>query len=62
MRIETVSYLKKYATNLELRNEGIALLKLMNLAQRDITEGRTYSADEALDKLTADLTNGKVTF
>lgn len=84
MRIETISYLKKHAANLELdepmivtqsgkpvyriesaetaelRDEGIALLKLVNLAERDVKEGRTYSANEALDKLTAELTNGKV--
>lgn len=79
MRVETISYLKQHAANLELeepmivtqsgkpvyriesaataelRDEGIALLKLMNLAERDIKSGRTYSTDEALAMLDKEL-------
>ncbi|MFT4925431.1 MAG: hypothetical protein ACI8WB_001524 [Phenylobacterium sp.] len=82
MRIETISYLKQHAANLELeepmivtqsgkpvyriesaasaelRDEGIALLKLMNLAERDIKAGRTYSTDTALNMLREELTAG----
>ncbi|NQZ07694.1 MAG: type II toxin-antitoxin system Phd/YefM family antitoxin [Algicola sp.] len=84
MRIETISYLKQHAANLELdepmivtqsgkpvyriesaataqlRDEGIALLKLMNLAERDIQSGRTYSTDEALAMLDEELSSGVV--
>jgi hypothetical protein len=80
MRVETISYLKQHAANLnleepmlvtqngkpvyriesaasaQLRDEGIALLKLMNLAERDIQFGRTYGTDEALAMLDEEFT------
>lgn len=34
-----------------LRDEGLALLKLMNLAERDIRTGNTLSVKEALTQL-----------
>ncbi|MDP4529120.1 type II toxin-antitoxin system Phd/YefM family antitoxin [Alkalimonas delamerensis] len=34
-----------------LRDEGIALLKLMNLAERDIRDGHTLTLDESLQQL-----------
>lgn len=37
-----------------IRDEGIALLKLMNLAERDIREGRTIGADELLQRVGLD--------
>ena len=46
------------AATAELRDEGIALLKLMNLAERDIKSGRTYSTDEALAMLDEELSSG----
>jgi hypothetical protein len=83
MKIETISYLKQNAANLDLeepmmitqsgkpvyrieseqyarlRDEGIAMLKLMNLAERDIRSGRTMSAKEAKSKLRDRLIGGK---
>jgi len=71
MRIETISYLKQNAANLDLeepiiitqsgkpvyrieseyqaqkRDEAIALLKMMNLAERDIRSGKILSTKEA---------------
>lgn len=38
----------------QIRDEGIALLKLMNLAERDIREGRTIGADELLQRVGLD--------
>ncbi len=85
MKIETISYLKQNAANLDLeepmlitqsgkpvyrieseqyarlRDEGIAILKLMNLAERDIRAGRTMSAAEAKFKLRDRLLGGKGT-
>lgn len=75
MKIETISFLKKNAANLDLeepmvitqsgkpvyrieteyqaqrKDEAIALLKLMNLAERDIRSGKTMSSEEAKDAL-----------
>ena len=34
-----------------LRDEAIALLKMANLAERDVREGRTMTPAEALDRL-----------
>lgn len=75
MRVETISYLKRNAANLELdepmvitqsgkpvyrvesehqaqlRDEAIALLKLMNLAERDVRSGKTMSPEQAKQKL-----------
>jgi hypothetical protein len=75
MRIETISFLKQNAANLDLeepmvitqsgkpvyrieteyqaqrKDEAIALLKLMNLAERDIRSGKTMSPEEAKDTL-----------
>jgi len=85
MKIETISYLKQNAANLDLeepmlitqsgkpvyrieseqcarlRDEGIALLKLMNLAERDIRDGRLMSATEAKCKLRDSVLGGKGT-
>ena len=85
MKVETISYLKQNAANLDLeepmlitqsgkpvfrieseqsarlRDEGIAILKLMNLAERDIRAGRTMSAEEAKSKLRERLLGGKGT-
>ena len=44
----------------QLRDEGIALLKLMNLAERDIKSGQTYDPKVAMRKLTEKLMAGKV--
>jgi hypothetical protein len=44
----------------KLRDEGIALLKLMNLAERDLRKGRTLSTDEAKNKLRQIITSGQV--
>ena len=46
------------AATAQLRDEGIALLKLMNLAERDIKADRTYSTDEALAMLDEALSSG----
>lgn len=75
MRIETISFLKQNAANLDLeepmiitqsgkpvyrietehqaqrKDEAIALLRLMNLAERDIRSGSTMSPEEAKDAL-----------
>ncbi|UZE97617.1 type II toxin-antitoxin system Phd/YefM family antitoxin [Alkalimarinus alittae] len=75
MRIETISYLKQNAANLELeepmvitqsgkpvyriesehqaqrKDEAIALLRLMNLAERDIRSGNTMTPEEAKEAL-----------
>lgn len=71
MRIETISFLKQNAANLDLeepmiitqsgkpvyrieteyqaqrKDEAIALLRLMNIAERDIRSGKTMSPQEA---------------
>ncbi|MFT5719199.1 MAG: hypothetical protein ACI9T7_003411 [Oleiphilaceae bacterium] len=52
-RIENEEYAK-------LRDEGIALLKLMNLAERDLRKGKTLSTDEAKNKLRQIITSGQV--
>ncbi len=44
-----------------LRDEAIALLKLMNLAERDIRAGRTLSPEDAKLQLAARISSGKVT-
>ncbi|MFT6031019.1 MAG: hypothetical protein ACI8O8_002767 [Oleiphilaceae bacterium] len=75
MRIETISFLKQNAANLELeepmeitqsgkpvyrietedqaqrKDEAIALLKLMNIAERDIRSGKTMSPEEVKEAL-----------
>jgi len=75
MRIETISFLKQNAANLDLeepmvitqsgkpvyrietehqaqrKDDAIALLKLMNVAERDIRSGNTMTAEEAKDVL-----------
>ena len=75
MRIETISYLKQNAANLELeepmvitqsgkpvyrieteyqaqrKDEAIALLRLMNLAERDIRSGKTMTPEKAKEAL-----------
>ena len=42
----------------QLRDEGIALLKLMNLAERDVKSGKTYNPEQAMSKLRAQLKSG----
>ncbi|KZX73283.1 prevent-host-death protein [Oleiphilus sp. HI0009] len=83
MRIETISYLKQNAANLELeepmvitqsgkpvyriesehqaqkKDEAIALLKMMNIAERDIRSGNTVSAEEAKEALKRRRAKGK---
>jgi hypothetical protein len=44
----------------QLREEGIALLKLMNLAERDVKANRLYTPEEAMAKLRQELTAGTV--
>ena len=39
----------------QARDKSIALLKLANLAERDIREGRTISLDDAKERLKSDL-------
>jgi len=75
MRIETISFLKQNAANLELeepmvitqsgkpvyrieteyqaqrKDEAIALLKLMNIAERDIRSCKTMTPEEAKEAL-----------
>ena len=75
MRIETISFLKQNAANLNLeepmvitqsgkpvyrietehqakrKDEAIALLRLMNIAERDIRSGKTMTPEEAKDAL-----------
>ena len=75
MRIETISYLKQNAANLDLeepmvitqsgkpvyrieteyqaqrKDQAIALLRLMNLAERDIRSGKTMTPEEAKETL-----------
>ncbi len=43
-----------------LKDEGIALLKLMNLAERDIRAGNTLSPEAAKELLRSRLSSGKV--
>jgi len=83
MRIETISYLKQNAANLELeepmvitqsgkpvyriesehqaqrKDEAIALLKMMNIAERDIRSGNTMSVNEAREALKRRRVKGK---
>jgi len=42
-----------------LRDEGLALLKLMNIAERDIAAGNTMTPDEAIAKLRQRIRSGK---
>lgn len=75
MRIETISFLKQNAANLDLeepmvitqcgkpvyrietehqaqrKDEAIALLRLMNIAERDIRSSKTMTPEEAKDAL-----------
>ena len=79
MKIETVSYLKQNAANLDLdepllvtqngkpkyvvesyedrqlRDEAIAMLKLLSFAQKDIEKGHLLSGDELREGLRARL-------
>lgn len=84
MRIETISYLKQNAANLDLeepmvitqsgkpvyrieseqqarlKDEGVALLKMMNIAERDIRSGNTMSTQDAKQLLKERRAKGKV--
>ena len=75
MRIETISYLKQNAANLDLeepmvitqsgkpvyrieserqaqkKDEAIAILKIMNMAERDIRSGNTMSPEDTKEAL-----------
>ena len=86
MKVETISYLKRNAANLDLdepmvitqsgkpvyriesetqaqrRDEAIALLKLMNLAERDVRSGNTMSCEEAKQALKQRKSKGKASF
>ena len=42
-----------------LRDEGLALLKMMNLAERDIARGNTLTPDEAIAQLKQRMQSGK---
>lgn len=83
MKVETISFLKKNAANLDLqepmvitqsgkpvyriesekqaqdRDEAIALLKLMNMAERDIRSGNSLSCEEAKEVLKNRRAKGK---
>lgn len=37
----------------QLRDQGIAMLKLMNLAERDVKQGHTLSVEQAKERLRA---------
>lgn len=41
--------------NAQIRDEGIALLKLMNLAERDIREGQTIDSEQLISNLGLDI-------
>ena len=86
MRIETISFLKQNAANLELeepmvitqsgkpvyrieteyqaqqKDEAIALLKLMNIAERDIRSGNTMSPEEVKEALKSRRKEGRTSF